>query len=66
VATRRLILATTELFAAGGVQQVSRQAVRALSALPSTRLEAWSLMDRSIPAGADCPSGVRLRLAGGD
>lgn len=62
----RLIVATTELFAPGGVQRISRQAVAALASGRDGDLDVWSLCDHSIPSGYPVPANARFRLAGGN
>jgi phosphatidylinositol alpha-1,6-mannosyltransferase len=57
-----VIVASTEFFAPGGVQYVSRQAVAALKDVAD--VQAWALCDRAVPPG-DPLAGVRFRFASG-
>ena len=61
-AGRHVIVASTEFFAPGGVQYVSREAVRALKG--AADVQAWALCDRAVPSG-DPLEGVRFRFAAG-
>jgi phosphatidyl-myo-inositol dimannoside synthase len=63
IATRpQVIVVSTEFFAPGGVQYVSRQAVAALKQVAD--VQAWALCDRGVPPG-DPLAGVRFRFAAG-
>jgi len=61
--TSQTLLLATELFADGGIQQLARDAVQALSD-GNAPLDVWTLRDRAVPARA-IPGHVHVRCAGG-